>query len=164
MPPIDSSPASATSPFYKTLHATTLSFIHSLFESQSSTRIDAPLIHAVHTPSYNHSWGHNYFVSTHPGLQGTHDLDSFLAHMQDMLTKLESWRTDIKNVVVDEVKRMVVVRASYWMKVKGAETVENDLVWWLWMDESGERVERSIEFVDAEAARRIEEVMMGTKL
>lgn len=80
--------------------------------------------------------------------------------MQKMIPLLESWHTDVSDVVVDEAKKMVIVRASYWMKIKGEAHVENDLIWWLCMDESGEKVKRGIEFLDAEATGRIAELMM----
>jgi hypothetical protein len=92
-------------------------------------------------------------------MQGVLDLDGFLAHMRKMLPRLDSVHTYVSDVAVDEARRMVVVRASYWMKVKGNEAVENDLVWLLWMDESGNRVKSSVELLDAEATKRIAENM-----
>ena len=72
-----------------------------------------------------------------------------------MLPLLESWRTDVSDILVDESRKMAIVRTSYWMKAKAADAIENDMLWWLWMDESGETVERSMEFVDVEATKKI---------
>lgn len=63
-------------------------------------------------------------------------------------------------MIVDEVGRRAVVRASYCMMAKGAdEVVVNDLVWFLDMDEEGGRVVRSIEFIDGAAAGALREKM-----
>lgn len=59
---------------------------------------------------------------------------------------------------------MVVARATYWMKVYGqTEAVENDLVWWLWMDADGKKVERSVEFIDAGAGKVVKEMIDEVK-
>lgn len=42
------------------------------------------------------------------------------------------------------------------------ELVENDLLWMLEMDDAGEKVERSVEFVDDAAAGSIKEIMMSS--
>jgi hypothetical protein len=151
------SPLPPCSQIYRLLHATALAFIHSLDEYDGSPDADTTQIRAVRTQDYTHSWGHNYFVSTKPPMQGKLDLDGFLTHMQKMLPRLDSVHTYVSDVTVDEAKKTVVVRASYWMKVQGTEAVENDLIWWLWMDESGDKVKRSVELLDAEATRRIAE-------
>jgi hypothetical protein len=163
MPSSDPCPPSSSSALYKTLHTTALSFIHSLDQHLTPTLLNIPKIRALRTSNYTHNWGHNYHVSTSPHLQGTKDLNEFIAHMQSMLPLLESWNTEVNDVVVDEAKEMVVVRASYWMKVRGQEEVENDLVWWLWMEGGGERVEKAVEFLDGEATRRIGEIIREAK-
>jgi hypothetical protein len=159
----DPPPPPASSQIYRLLHATALAFIHSLDEYDGSSDADITKIRAVRTQDYTHSWGHNYFVSTKPPMQGAIDLDGFLAHMRKMLPRLESVHTCVGDVAVDEANKMVVVRASYWMKVNGHEAVENDLIWWLWMDENGEKVKRSVELLDAEATKRIAENMAAGK-
>lgn len=81
-----------------------------------------------------------------------------------MLPKLESWETTVTEVTVDEVKKRVVLRVSFWMVPKGTkEVVENDLLWKLEMDEGGKKVQRSTEFIDGIAAGRLKEIMMGGK-
>lgn len=84
-----------------------------------------------------------------------------------MLPKLESWKADVTNIIVDPVTMKVVLRISFWMQAKGAkeaDTVENDLLWELEMEEIGEgkvKINRSVEFMDGAAAGRLREIMMG---
>jgi ketosteroid isomerase-like protein len=108
---------------------------------------------------FAHTWGHNYAVSQSARLQGTLSFARFAAHLQSMLPHLESWDNEVTDVTVDEARRRVVLRVSFWMKVQGEESVENDLVWAVEVDEVG-KVRRSEEFVDAVAAGRLKELMM----
>jgi hypothetical protein len=149
------------STLYTTRQKTATKFITSLSYSPTSPApyLNIPLILSLRTHNYTHTFGHNYFVSTAPPLQGTHDLDGFIAHITRMTALLESWDSEIRDLCVDEAARSVVVRVGYWMKVKGEEKVENDLIWWVWMDEEGRKVVRSVEFVDAAAGGEIKRGM-----
>jgi len=90
------------------------------------------------------------------------DLERYIAHLNTMLPRLESWDTRITDIAVDEMKRVCVVRGSYFIEVKGVgKAVENDIVWWLWMDGEGKLVERGMEFVDGVATGRIRELIRG---
>ena len=79
-----------------------------------------------------------------------------------MLPNLQSWETTVTDVLVDEVKRKVMLRVSFWMVPKGkGEGVENDLLWVLELAEEGGgwKVRRSTEFIDGMAAGRLKEIM-----
>jgi hypothetical protein len=160
-------PPTSASPLYKALHATALGFINAqTLNASFSSRMDFALIRTYCSPSFQHSWGHNYAVSVSPPLQGSHSFDGFVAHLQSMLPKLQSWKAEVRDVVVDEVKMKVVLRISFWMAPKGVgeeDGVENDLLWALEMegDRQGVRIKGSREFVDGLAAGRLREVMMG---
>lgn len=85
-----------------------------------------------------------------------------------MLTRLETWEAKISDVLVDEAKREVMLRISFFMRAKGVEeVVENEIVWVLGMEEQGEKEQGqwkvcwSVEFVDGVAAGRLKELMMG---
>lgn len=82
-----------------------------------------------------------------------------------MLTRLETWEAKVSDVLVDETKREVMLRVSYYMRAKGVEeVVENEIVWVLGVEEQQEgewRISRSVEFVDGVAAGRLRELMMG---
>jgi hypothetical protein len=80
-----------------------------------------------------------------------------------MILNLGSWDTTITDMTVDELKRKVVVRASYLIVAKEAQVqVENDLLWMLEMDEEGRKIRKSVEFIDGIAAARLKEITMNT--
>lgn len=76
-----------------------------------------------------------------------------------MAKKLETWQIEPTSTCVDVEKHTAVVRADFSMKVRSAEAVINDIVFWISMDESGEKVTQAIEFVDPVASAEIAERM-----
>jgi len=73
-----------------------------------------------------------------------------------MTPKLESAQAEITDMIIDETKRKVMVRATYRLTPKGSkEAGVNDLIWILGIDEKGEKVESGKEFIDGEAAMRL---------
>ena len=156
-------PPDSANDLYRTLFATAYEFVHSHDQDRDQpSRLNLDRVRAIRTTNHTHRFGHNFFVSFQPTFQSAHSLDQFIAHISTILPKLETWDTYITDIVVDETKKMCVVRASYFMKPSAAdEPVENDLVWWLWMDEGGRKVEKAMEFIDPTAAGRIKELMMG---
>jgi hypothetical protein len=157
-------PANA-SQLYKTLFSTATEFIRCQDRDDSQpTRVNTDRVRAIRTPNHTHSFGHNYLVSTKPMLQAELGVDEFLAHVNKMVPKLDTWEARITDIVVDETRKMCIVRTSYFMKPFGAEKpVENDLIWWLWMEEGGEKVEKALEFLDGAATGRIGELIMGAQ-
>ncbi|KAL6711011.1 hypothetical protein ACN47E_006886 [Coniothyrium glycines] len=169
---------------YTALHTTALSFLAAQSYTPAPPHMDLPLLRALCSPSFTHSFGHNFAVRQVPALQGVFSLDGFVAHLQGMLARLERWDVEVRAVVVDEVQGTVVCRVGYWMVAKSGEGpgkgrgsrdvsvdsgeeergVENDVVWVLEMAAGGAqgemKVKRSVEFVDAVAAGRLREVMM----
>jgi hypothetical protein len=163
----DLEPPISASALYKALHTAAFGFINSQTQNDNlPLRMDFDLIRTFCSPSFQHSWGHNYAVSVSPPLQGSHSFDGFAAHLQSMLPKLQSWKADVTDIVIDEVKMKVMLRISFWMVAQGngeGEAVENDLLWVLEMEEDRERVriKGSREFVDGVAAGKSREVMVG---
>jgi hypothetical protein len=146
------------------LKSTALAFLNSLALMPNTTtedpvRFDMQAIRAVRAPNYSHTFGHNFFVSQSPPLQGTSDLDGFMERVAKMTTKLESETKEVLSVAVDSAERSVVARVAYQMKAPGQKAVENDLVWWLWMDAKGTKVEKSVEFVDPAATKELQNRM-----
>ncbi|KAL1592278.1 hypothetical protein SLS60_011355 [Paraconiothyrium brasiliense] len=154
---------SDASQLYKTLLATATEFVHCQDRDETqSTRMNLERVRAIRSTNFLHSFGHNTLVSANPALQGEFTVDSFLAHVTKMMSKLETWDMRISDIVVDETRKMCVVRVSYFMKPYGAEQpVENDLIWWLWIEEGGKRVMKAVEFVDGVATGRIGELLMA---
>jgi hypothetical protein len=154
---------------YDTLKTAALGFIHAqTCNAALPTRMDFDALRALTAPGYSHEFGPAYAVSQAPKLQGRFSVDAFIQHLEGMIPNLEGWEVEVTGTVVDEVGGSVVVRAGYWMQVKGAdeeEKVQNDVVWWLEMEDGAEgcRVRKSTEMVDAGAAGRIRELMMRGK-
>lgn len=84
-----------------------------------------------------------------------------------MLPRLESWKSNVTDIIVDPVKMKAMLRISFMMQAKGAtegQMVENDLLWILEMEELGSGkvgIKKSMEFLDGAAAGRLREIMMG---
>ncbi|KAF2824354.1 hypothetical protein CC86DRAFT_371706 [Ophiobolus disseminans] len=161
-----SQPPSA-SQTYKQLHNAALEFVDAQAQDPAlPSRMNFDRIRAVTTSDFQHSWGHNYATGLNPRLQGTHSFLLFTKHLEAMLPNLVSWETTVTNVIVDEVKRQVVLRVSFYMVPKETEEgVENDLLWVLEMARDGEKwkIRRSKEFIDVAAAGRLKEIMTGGK-
>ena len=108
-------------------------------------------------------WGHRHFVSTKPGLQGERSGDGFVTHMSSMTPGLKTWRIEITDLCVDVEHRSVVVRADYYMTPGVGEAVVNDIVLWMSMDESGEKIVRCTEFLDPVATEELGRRMRAAK-
>ena len=157
-------PPSSASVLYKTLHATALGMVNWPPAPGPSVAVDSVKMKALCSPDFQQSWGHHLFVSTKPQLSGKRDIDGFIDHLSFMLPRLESWDNKVTDIVVDEMKRTVVVRASYYMQAKGVqEKVENDLMWMLKMNEDGKKIVKSTEFLDGSAMERLAELMKGAE-
>ncbi|KAF2729977.1 hypothetical protein EJ04DRAFT_515541 [Polyplosphaeria fusca] len=155
---------SSASAFYKTLHATVMEFMTSQKqEPDMPHRLDHDRMRAIRTETGSeHSWGHNYLVRQHPQLAPLPDADAFIAHLTRMCPNLDSWETTVTDIIIDEAKKVAIVRASYYMEPKDSgEKVENDLLWYLAMNEDGTKVKKSVEFLDGAAMGRIMQLMMG---
>ena len=130
-------------------------------KTHGSNDPDAGAILSYLDPSFRIDFGHKFFVSTAPGLQGEKTGDGFVAHISGMVSKLQTYSLDVTNVCVDVEKRTVVLRVDFHMVPKGGEVVLNDIVFWMVMDESGEKVLKYTEFVDpiasTELAKRMKE-------
>lgn len=81
------------------------------------------------------------------------DNEQYLTHLHRICPLLNTWRTEIKEIFVDETKRSAVVRADHYMMLKGRdEPFKNDFIWLLTLTESGDKVERAVEFMDSAAS------------
>lgn len=163
MAPNDPTPPASASELYKSLFATSIEFIRSLDQDPDQTsRMNLDRVRAIRTADFSHYFGHNNFVSSKPPLQKPKSLDGFVEHLNTMAPKLETWDAYITDIVVDESRSVCTIRASYFMKPYGADkAVENDLVWWLWMETGGKKVNKATEFIDPTAMAKIMELMMA---
>lgn len=147
---------------YGKLQQTATSFIHAT-EFTSGSEISIEKLTTLLSPTYTQSWGHDFFVSSRPGLSPT-DTAGFIKHMQSMTPMLASVQTTITDLVIDERRRKVTARVTYHMTAKGQEgatgqVVGNDIVWIISMTPEGDKVEDAVEFVDGEASRKLGELI-----
>jgi hypothetical protein len=112
--------------------------------------------------TFSISFGHSYFTSTRPALQSTHDFDGFIAHQKKMTPLLSTWKAEVKDVYVDVERKTAIVTSEFHMTPRmkessKSETVVNEIVWFLEVDEEG-LVTKATEWVDAAAAGRLGEL------
>jgi hypothetical protein len=106
-------------------------------------------------------FGHKFFVSTLPQLQGKKDGPEFIAHLSGMASSLQTWSIDIVATAVDVENRTVVFRTEFHMVPKVGEGVLNEILFWIHIDEKGEKVARYTEFVDPVASLELAKRMKG---
>jgi hypothetical protein len=137
---------------YETICTTATKFVLSTNPIPSTTTPDSDAILSVRTPSCLISYGPSSFLESSP-ITNPMDNDQYIAHLHRICPLLETWRTEIKEIFVDETKRSAIVRADHYMTLKGRdEPSKNDFMWLLSLTESGEKVERAIEFMDSAAS------------
>jgi hypothetical protein len=57
------------------------------------------------------------------------DNDQYIAHLHRICPLLKTWRTEIKEIFIDETKRSTIVRADHYMTLKGRdEPSKNDFM------------------------------------
>lgn len=148
---------------YNKLHDTAKSWVLSTSPvPPGSNKQDHEHILAHLTPDANIEWGHANFLSSAPHLQGSKTGKEFIQHLSGMAPMLETWRIDVADVCVDVENKSAVVRADYYMQAKSdPEAVRNEILFWVYMDEAGEKVVKSTEFIDPTAAGALKAKMMA---
>ena len=124
-------------------------------KTKGSNEPDPDAILSNFAPTFYMDMGHKFFVSTFPELQGKKDGPGFVFHMSAMARGLQTWSIDITDTTVDVEKRTVVLRTEFRMAPKGGEEVLNEILFWIVMDESGEKVEHYTEFIDPVAGMEL---------
>ncbi|EPS44470.1 hypothetical protein H072_1568 [Dactylellina haptotyla CBS 200.50] len=158
-----SPPPPSASELYRDIYETCIEFLASMSRDTSSpTFIDTEGVRAVRTADFEQTWGHRYMVSMHPEEYSTPlTLDGLVEHLETAAPLLAKWDVSVEDILVDEVRKRAVVRSTYAMQAPGEdkETVENDMVWMLELDEHGRKVHRAVEFKDAAADHKFKETM-----
>ena len=153
----------ASQSMYDRLAVTATTHIQaSLPRTTGSTDPDPEAIKSMLDPAARIDFGHSFFVSQTPNLQGEKTRDGFVEHLCGMATKLQTWSLDITNTSVDVEKRTVILRVDCHMVPKGGDEVLNDIIFWFVMDDTGEKVLRCTEFVDAAASAELFRRMLGS--
>ncbi|KAI6833023.1 hypothetical protein KC367_g6038 [Hortaea werneckii] len=147
---------------YKKLTQTAKDFVLATSPKAAGTNEPEPeRFMARLAPTFKMSWGHKFFVTTMPPLQGFVDGDAFCKHQAGMAKNLKTWSIEPTSICVDVSKRTAVVRADFFMVVPARDAVLNDIVFWITMDEAGEKVVEAIEFVDPVASAELGQRMQA---
>jgi hypothetical protein len=140
------------SSIYDIIYSTATKFVLSTNPGPSTTTPDSDAILSVRTSSCLVSYGPSSFLENSP-ITNPMDNDQYLAHLRRICPLLRTWRTEIKEIFVDESKLSAIVRADHFMTLKGRdEPSKNDFIWLLTLTESGDKVERAVEFMDSAAS------------
>ena len=151
------------------------------YESLSKTASDwvtstRPKTTGSNDPDYEHilsllapnailRFGHMHFVSTVPHLQHDESPDDFVARLKSMSSAFQTWSIDVANVNVDVKKRSAVVRAVFHMQARNdPEVIQNEILFWCQMDESGGKIVQSTEFVDPAALQALGPKLKAAKM
>jgi len=135
----------------ETISSTASAFALSTNPIPTTTAPDTDAILATRTPSCVISYGPSSSLEL-PAM----DNDQYIAHLQRICPLLATWRTEVKEVFVDETKLSAIVRADHYMTPKGrTEPAKNDFMWLLTFNETGERVEKATEFMDSVASQKL---------
>lgn len=91
--------------------------------------------------------------------------DEYVAHLQRMCPLLATWRTEIKEIFIDESKLSAIVKADHYMTLKGKqEPAKNDFIWILNFDEKGEKVVQATEIMDSAASLSFQSDVKATAM
>jgi hypothetical protein len=162
LPSALSSPSSSSSSeadIYSKLSATAQAFIEATNSSTPrDNNPDYDLIRSFCAPHFRISWAPKLFAQNSPVLGAPQDIEGFCEHIRGMSANLSTWAIVVQDVFVDVRKRSVVARADFWMLPgDGGGKVQNDIVFFLKCDESGDKVVDCCEYVDPFASQQIRE-------
>lgn len=141
---------------YDKLLSTATSFLHAMRAATPGSNDASPEALRTHMhPDSQSSFGHKFFISSSPYLSSTKGREQFVTELAQMAAGFKTWTLDITDTCIDVRKRTVVARVELGMLPARGDEVLNDVVFWLEMDESGEKVVRSVEFLDAAATKEL---------
>ena len=133
----------------------------------STLSVDRARVLACRTSDCQQSYGHNLFISLQPADSDYRrglNIDQLMRHLNEAVPLFEVVKGQVADTYVDESKKSVVVRSSIFLTPKGSnEVVENDIAWFLVMDELGKKVRKAMEFMDSAAPVRLEELFESVK-
>ena len=155
---------STPSSVYDTICATATKFVLSTNPIPSTNKSDHNAVLAVRSPSCLVSYGPASFVEN-SHITNPMDNDQYIAHLDRICPLLKTWRTEIKEIFVDETKMSAIVRADHYMTLKGKdEPSVNDFIWLLSLTEGGEKVEKAVEFMDSAASLNFQKDLKATAM
>ncbi|KAI0110943.1 hypothetical protein GGR51DRAFT_510584 [Nemania sp. FL0031] len=124
--------------------------------AQAVAAKDPLLFHATLTADCAHYLRPLAFVAANPSFKAVKSNEEHKALMEPALSTMENTRVEIKELVIDPVKRKASVLAEHCTKIVGVEENVLEVTWFLDFTEDGKRISRVTEFIDtATAARRV---------
>ncbi|KAL9533154.1 hypothetical protein SMMN14_03683 [Sphaerulina musiva] len=152
-------PSEAEDIIYSKLSTTARAFIEATNSATPrDNNPDYDLLRSFCAPHFRISWAPKLFARNSPVLGAPKDIDGFCNHIKYMSANLSVWAILVQDVFVDVKQRTVVVRADFWMLPgDGGDKVQNDIVFFLRCDESGEKIVDCCEYVDPFASQQIRE-------
>ena len=143
----NSSMSNTQSHLYQTLHDTASKTILSLSQENCGSNISA--ISSTLSPRCKRYFAPASFFSAAPEMANCGMSNAeYEAHMAPEIAVLETWRIEMKKIVIDEAKRTAVTWSSHYLTMKGRKEVLLEFVFILDMDETGEKVDKVVEFID----------------
>ena len=132
---------------YQTLHDTASNTIP--YYSQERSGSDISALSSTLSPTCKRYFAPSSFFSATPEM-ANYGLSNaeYEAHMAPELAILETWRIEIKKIIVDETERTAMAWSSHYLTMKGRKEMLLEFVYILDMDETGEKVEKVVAFVD----------------
>ncbi|TRX93637.1 hypothetical protein FHL15_005609 [Xylaria flabelliformis] len=117
---------------------------------------DPSLCLAVVTAECPHHLRPLAFATANPLLKAVKSNEEHKALMESALSTMEETRAEIKELVIDTVKRKASVLAEHCTKIIGVEANILEVTWFLDFTENGKQVSRVTVFIDtATATRRV---------
>ena len=154
----------ADSQLYDKLTSTAKNFVLGLSPKTAGTNEPDPdRLLSYAAPDLRISFGHKYFVSKSPGMQGHVAAEAFLTRMGKMAGGMQTWEIVVTDTCVDVGKKSAVLRADFNMTIPGHQPVNNDILWWLRMDDGGAKVVEACEYIDPVASEEIMNQMKATR-
>ncbi|KAK4504548.1 hypothetical protein PRZ48_005464 [Zasmidium cellare] len=116
---------------------------------------DYDLIRSFAAPHFRIEWAPKLFAKSSPVLGDARDIEGFCSHIRGMSANLSTWAILVQDTFVDVKRRTVIARADFWMLPNGGDKVCNDIVFFIKMDQSGEKIIDCTEYVDPHASQQI---------
>ena len=146
---------------YDTIAATVDKYTKAYNPAQPGTNIpDRGAILSLVTPDFLIHYGHEALVASQPPLQHPEDGEAWMDHWRGITQMFDTWTTERTDLFVDVRRKSAIVRSRYTL-VKGEAKVINDMVQFMNMNESGEKVREIVEFIDARSFDDFERILQA---
>lgn len=143
---------------YQTIHNTATKTV--LSYTQEKCGADMSVFSATLTPTCKRYFRPSSFFAGSPEM-ASYGLSNaeYEARIAPEIAVLETWRIDIKKIIVDEVERTAIVRSDHHLTMKGRKEVLLEFVFILDMDETGEKVDKVEQYMDTAGCYNYMQIM-----